>query len=158
MFPLVPDAGIDMHGKDRLVARTIRRDNLQDYMAAAHYINENKFHVVLMQHEFGIWGGTFGSYAICFARMLRPASVAVVHTLSDNLYDQHHYNLFQLANAVDRVVVMSPASRNAMGTYHAVAKSRVAVVPHGVPHIQQVSGLPGCLAALCGWCRFCGHL
>jgi hypothetical protein len=77
--------------------------------------------------------------------MLAMPAVAVVHTLSDNLYDPHHYNLFHLANAVDRMVVMSPASRNAMGSYHAVAKGRVAVIPHGVPRIQQVGG--GCAAA-----------
>jgi hypothetical protein len=49
VFPLVPDGGIDVHSKDRLVARSIRRANLQDYMTAAQYINENKFDVVLMQ-------------------------------------------------------------------------------------------------------------
>ena len=75
---------------------------------------------------------------MCFARLLAPPSVAVVHTLSDNLYDPHHFNLFHLANAVDRVVVMSGASRNALGSYHAVAPERVAVMPHGVPNIQQV--------------------
>ncbi len=45
----MPDAVQEVHGKDRLVGRTIRRDNLRDYLAAAHYINDNKFDVVLLQ-------------------------------------------------------------------------------------------------------------
>ncbi len=139
VFPLVPDEGIVNAFTDKYVGVTIRKSNVRDYINAADYINRRGYDVVVLQHEFGIWGGTEGTYVVCFARMLEVPVVAVVHTLSDNLQDNNRYVLFHLANNVDRVVVMSTASRNALGSYHAVAKSQVSVIPHGVPHMPEVS-------------------
>lgn len=139
VFPLVPDAGIVEQHDDQYVHSTIRRSNIRDYITVAEHLNKHRYDVVILQHEFGIWGGTEGAYVVCLARMLKIPTVAVIHTLSDNLRDNNRYVLFHLANSVDRVVVMSTASRNALGSYHAVAKSKVSVIPHGVPRLPMVS-------------------
>lgn len=139
VFPLLPEgADADMFD-DKYIGLTIRQQNIGDYARVASYINSQKYDIVVLQHEFGIWGGSSGGYVLCFVRLLLPRTVAVIHTLSDNLVNDNHFILFHLANNVDRVVVMSPASRTSLGTYHGVAKSHVTVIPHGVPHMPEVS-------------------
>jgi len=42
----------------------IQRNNLESYKQAANYINNSGCDVVLIEHEFGIFGGNFGAFAL----------------------------------------------------------------------------------------------
>lgn len=57
------------HLQDPLVKATIRRNNAMDYYAAAEYIN-GVADVVVLQHEFGIFGGNSGSLILCLINAL----------------------------------------------------------------------------------------
>ncbi|KAG2427381.1 hypothetical protein HYH02_014601 [Chlamydomonas schloesseri] len=139
VFPIILDLQMPANLSDPYPPNAIRQYNYGDYVAAAAAINAGGYNVAMLQYEFGIYGGTHGSYANCFAKLLRVPVVSVIHTLSDNLPDEHHYNLQNLAGVSDSVVVMSPASRNKLGAYHGIPGAAVAVLPHGVPRVPQVN-------------------
>jgi len=127
---LMPEA--EKHKVQFVLTRTVRQGNIGDYVEAARYLKEEGFHTVVLQHEFGIWGGANGAFVVCLANVLQIPVISVIHTLSDNLYNQEHAILQELSYASDRVVVMSNSSRNSLTTYHGVPRSVVSVLPHGV--------------------------
>jgi hypothetical protein len=72
-----------------------------------------------------------------------------VHTLNDNLGEGAHSSLRHLAASASRLLVMSPVSRNLLGSYHGIPFDRVSVVPHGVPDMADVA--PAKAKAAFGW-------
>jgi hypothetical protein len=39
-------------------------------------VNGGGYHLAVIQHEFGLFGGVQGAHAVCFARMLQVRSLA----------------------------------------------------------------------------------
>ena len=75
--------------------------------------------------------------------------LAVIHTLSDDLNIGYHFVLFQIADSVDGFVVMSNASKVALGAYHGIPGNNISVIPHGVPVIEYVH--PDVVKVEFGW-------
>ncbi|EFJ51686.1 hypothetical protein VOLCADRAFT_87378 [Volvox carteri f. nagariensis] len=119
----------------------IRQENYGDYIATARLINDGGFHAAILQHEFGIWGGTAGCLVVCFLKMLEVPAVTVIHTLSDDRGNSDQYILQQLSAASTAVVVMSESSRNKLGAFHGIPGNNVVVLPHGAPVISAVDPL-----------------
>ena len=40
--------------------------NIDSYIRAADYINKSRMDIVILEHEFGLYGGEFGEYIIKF--------------------------------------------------------------------------------------------
>ncbi|EFJ51695.1 hypothetical protein VOLCADRAFT_87398 [Volvox carteri f. nagariensis] len=140
VFPLVGDMEAAPFGMDPTM-HVIRQENYGDYIATARLINDGGFHAAILQHEFGIWGGTTGCLVVCFLKMLEVPAVTVIHTLSDNLGNSDQYILQQLSAASTAVVVMSESSRNKLGAFHGIPGNNVVVLPHGAPVISAVDPL-----------------
>jgi hypothetical protein len=72
----------------------------------AEYIN-NEFSAVLIQHEFGLYGGSYGAHVICLARLLAVPIVVTFHTLHETLGASESIILRQLWAASHRSIVMT---------------------------------------------------
>ncbi len=63
----------------------IRADMARDYRMAAEYLNISPVDVVVIQHEFGIFGGgEGGTYINTFLERLRKPVMATLHTVLEN--------------------------------------------------------------------------
>jgi len=60
----------------------LNANQMADYRLAAEFLNVNKVDVVCLQHEFGIYGGSYGNYILALLRNLRMPVVSTLHTLS----------------------------------------------------------------------------
>ena len=63
------------------VVFTVRRDYREDYVHAAYAINASRWDAVVVQHEFGLFGGEDGNWILDFLDHLRKPVVTVLHTL-----------------------------------------------------------------------------
>src|SRR5450756_1174473 len=52
-----------------------------DYVRAARLLGRVDFDVVLLQHEYGIFGGADGEYVLSFAQELAQPLVVTLHTV-----------------------------------------------------------------------------
>src|SRR3982751_167450 len=52
-----------------------------EYISAADLLNVNQIDCVLLQHEYGIFGGKDGSHVLEFARTLRMPIITTLHTV-----------------------------------------------------------------------------
>lgn len=86
--------------------------------------------VAIIQHEFGIYGGTDGDEVIDILGALRIPSIVVLHTVPRDPTPHQRWVLASVMALADRVVVMSVAARALLGAGFDV-EHKVSMIPHG---------------------------
>mmetsp|Transcript_28331 Transcript_28331/g.45893 ORF Transcript_28331/g.45893 Transcript_28331/m.45893 type:complete len:1586 (+) Transcript_28331:134-4891(+) len=120
-----------------IVKMQIRRDNLPDYYAAASYINAN-IDILLIQHEFAIFGGYSGNLLVCMMHYVSVPIVTTIHTIKEDLTDTEHTTLMLTIAMSDHVVVMNDVSEKYLDVFHAIQPKHLSVIHHGVPEVDFV--------------------
>jgi glycosyltransferase involved in cell wall biosynthesis len=126
------------HRYDERVKWQIRHDNKEDYIKVAEEVNSSDVDVVNIQHEFGIFGGEWGSHVLSFLETLRKPVVTTLHTLQPELEPQGQRVLKQILSRSNAIVVMNNI---AIGLLAQLGTSfeKINVIPHGCPNIPFVS-------------------
>ncbi len=113
----------------------IEFDNKASYLEAADYINHSSCDVVLVEHEFGIFGGKCGEYVLDFLKAVEKPKVMTCHTLIEDPNNEWGKLFTQLVKYVDGLTVMTKFSaRRLVGLYN-FDQRNIAVIPHGTPDI-----------------------
>lgn len=121
------------------VRHRIRRDVETDYTYVARALNECGVKVVCLQHESAIWGGDDGAYVLDFVRALRVPIVATLHNILPQPSPAQREILRELVDVAQTSVVMTRAGASLLSSVYGVDPTRVAVVPHGIPHLPLVA-------------------
>ncbi|MGC4030280.1 MAG: glycosyltransferase family 4 protein [Tepidisphaeraceae bacterium] len=133
------DDGIEKYAYPNEVAYQINQQRVGDYAVAAETLNEQQIDAVVIQHEYGIFGGRDGSHVLNFARRLRMPLVATLHTVLTEPSPTQKSTLKELTRLCDRVVVMSQRAQDILeGPVWQVPKGKVAYIPHGIPDVPFV--------------------
>lgn len=111
----------------------IEKDNRASYLRAARQINE-AFDAVIIQHEYGIFGGEAGDYIVDMARTLSIPIVTNFHTVLQQPSDAEHRVLQQLAAYSKSVTVMTDTAVEMLQHTYQVPTRKIELIPHGVPH------------------------
>jgi len=127
-------------GEDNLdfpweVKYRIKRNELETYFEAANYINNSACDVVLIEHEFGIFGGNFGSFAIDFAKRIKKPVIITCHTIPEDPESDYGKVLKELEKLACGVTVMAKDSQEKLINYYGIDKGKIAFIPHGTPDI-----------------------
>ena len=91
------------------------------------------FDVVILQHEFGIYGGDDGSEVLDLVERLDAPILVVLHTVLRSPSSRQRMIVETLARASRTVIVQSEAARVCLFEAHELDPERVRVVPHGAP-------------------------
>jgi glycosyltransferase involved in cell wall biosynthesis len=96
--------------------------------------------IAIIQHEYGIYGGTDGDDVVEIINGLRVPSIVVAHTVLKHPSPHQRAVLQAIAAMADQVVVMSQAANDRLCLGYDVDRRKVAVIPHGatVPTHTQV--------------------
>lgn len=111
---------------------------LTEYRLAADFLNINQVNTVCVQHEYGIYGGPYGSHLLELLRRLRMPIVTTLHTVLQNPNEAQRTILQELARLSDRLVVMSNKAIELLETVYGVSRSKVVMIPHGIPDLPFV--------------------
>ncbi|MCG0238550.1 MAG: glycosyltransferase [Firmicutes bacterium] len=111
----------------------LRHHVKQDYLAAAERLNAAPVDAVILQHEFGIFGGPAGSLVHLLLAHLRKPVLTVFHTVLDDPPKLLATALRQVAAYSARVVALSHRDRNLLCSRHRLPADRVETISLGVP-------------------------
>ena len=122
--------GVLMHGSLASIRRAARTLSTHD--------------VVVIQHEFGIFGGPDGGEVLDVVRHVTVPVVAVLHTVPQQPSWRQAEILIELCEAADVVVVLSECARDRLvRTYYPIDEHKVVTIPHGARLASSVvSGQP----------------
>jgi glycosyltransferase involved in cell wall biosynthesis len=87
--------------------------------------------VVIVQHEYGIYGGADGDEVVDVLRALDVPSIVVLHTVLVAPTDHQRSVLEEVCDLASSVVVMTQAAGDRLLAHYRVDASRVAIIPHG---------------------------
>ena len=124
------------------VIHTIRQDVLDDYTAVANSLNSSDIDVVLIEHEFGIFGGDVGEYVVTLADELTVPFVVTLHTVLSDPTPQQATTLRALCARATLVAVFTEAASRMVIEAGLVDPDRVRVVPHGAPELLTLAAAP----------------
>lgn len=122
---------------DRVVF-DIDQFNAESYVNAANFVNENNFEAVVIEHEYGIFGGENGEYILGFLEnVTKPVTISLHSVLPKNVHNEHRYNLTQkILDLSDSVVVMTRNAKDILLNSFRINSEKIKVIPHGVPNVR----------------------
>ena len=115
------------------VLATVSQSVRGDYVRAARLLGRLDVDVVLIEHEYGIYGGRDGEYVLSFARELSQPLVVTLHTLLSKPAPHQLDVLVALCLEAERVIVMTETARRLLVELRACPAEKIRIVPHGAP-------------------------
>ncbi len=122
----------DSEQRSEVVTR-IHQDQRGDYTAAARVLERRGDDVVVIQHEYGIFGGHEGAHILSLAAELRQPIVVTLHTVLSAPSVRQAETLRALCDLATLVCVFTETARRMILDARLVSPERVRVVPHGGP-------------------------
>lgn len=116
----------------------LEQNEVSSYLRAADFLNINDVDIVCLQHEYGIFGGTAGSYILSLLQELRMPVATTFHTVLRNPSVEQRKVLEEIANLSDRVVVMSQRGVEFLQEIYRVPAEKIDFIPHGIPDVPFV--------------------
>ncbi len=127
-----PDDKIDYPAE---VKFKINQFKIDSYIRAAQHINKSKADVVVLEHEFGLYGGEFGEYIIKLLELLNKPLIITTHTIPDDPGKGYGQVLKDVIKFSEKVIVMMPESIQKLIKKYDCPKEKIEIIPHGVPDI-----------------------
>jgi glycosyltransferase involved in cell wall biosynthesis len=115
------------------VVTRIHQDQRGDYAAAARALERRGDDVVVIQHEYGIFGGPEGAHILSLAEGLRQPMVLTLHTVLSAPSVRQAETLRALCGLAALVCVFTETARRMILEARLVSPERIRVVPHGGP-------------------------
>lgn len=112
----------------------IRQHDRSDYLRAAAQINSNTaIDLVIVQHEYGIYGGDAGLYILDLCNALNKPFLIITHTVLPHPSESRKQVLTDLARMAAGVVCMTELSARLLHNLYEVQPEKIYTIGHGVP-------------------------
>ncbi len=124
----VVEAGGQMAQNDRVIGEVVN-GSARSLIAGSDALNQCD--VAVVQHEYGLYGGTDGDEVLEILGDLRVPSIVIAHTILTNPTAHQWSVLNEVAALADRVVVMTEAARVRLCDRFDVDARKVTTIAHG---------------------------
>ena len=119
----------------------IDQDYLEDYKSAAEAINDSVADVVSLQHEYGLYGGSEGSYIIEFLNCLNKPVVTTLHTVLEKPTPNQYKSLVEVAAFSKAIIVMNRLAIKILIDVYDIPPYKIHLIPHGVPDVFHIDSV-----------------
>lgn len=117
------------------VARTIPQNDHAAYGRTAAWLHDEGVDLVLVQHEYGIFGGSAGEYLLSLLRRLRMPIVTTCHTVLRQPNVEQRRVLTEIARLSARIVVMSRLGVELLQSVYGIPAEKIMLIHHGIPDV-----------------------
>ena len=106
-------------------------NSVYSFIELANEINENEnIHVVLIQHEFGLFKNKEAEF-LKFLNKLNKSVLVVFHTVLPEPNELLQKNVQQIVSLADGIIVMTNSSSTILENDYQVRKDKISIIPHG---------------------------
>jgi glycosyltransferase involved in cell wall biosynthesis len=114
---------------DELMLSALKPGSPKSVVLAARCLDE--FDCVLMQHEFGIYGGDNGEEVLDLLSLTTSPVITTLHTVPLNPSEKQRHVLESVVQMSSGVVTMTDTARERLASLYDVDEEKVTVIPHG---------------------------
>src|SRR3989344_1052661 len=124
---------------DRVI-NEINAQDIENYVNLAKEINSHEdIKLVNIQHEFGLFGGSWGGFIIPFLQVVEKPVVTTFHSVLDNVNEEEEEEVKNvvraIANKSTALVVMNQLSKEVLEKKYGVPGSKIHLIYHGIPQV-----------------------
>lgn len=133
---------------DSKVLYKIDRTDLKSYIKTAHYINQSDIDLLVIQHEFSLYGKHGGGRILSLLRLLKKPVIVIFHSLphpSDRKYSDKKKKISitnKIVALVQKAIVVCPSARNRFIDIYKANSKKIVLIPHGSPKIPKIKPEP----------------
>ncbi len=118
-----------------IVKYSIRESHQKDYLKAADFINYSA-DICILQHEFGIFGGTSGVYILPLLNRLKVPLMVTFHTVLKEPSFSEKAILTEIGRKANKIVVMSKIAVNFLVDIYHLPRKKITIIQHGFPEFD----------------------
>jgi glycosyltransferase involved in cell wall biosynthesis len=138
IFAIAINDGDENYAYPDRVRFEVAEQDVDSYRRAADFLNTNGVDLVILQHEYGIFGGPSGSHVLELLRETHAPIVTVLHTVLREPDAMQRRVMDEIVRLSDRLVVMSHHARDILHDLYMAPPEKVAYIPHGIPDVSFV--------------------
>lgn len=116
----------------------IEQNEISYYVRAAQYINTNNYDAVVVQHEFGIFGGPDGRHLIQLLQRLTIPVITTLHTILDTPTEGQRMVINEIARLSQKLICISKKGIEILNKTYGIPKSKCQHIHHGVHPTEEV--------------------
>ena len=121
---------------DKVIAE-IDSENIEDYINIAKEINnQENIKLVCIQHEFGLFGGEYGSYLISFLEIIKKPVIVTFHSVLPNPDKIKKKVVKAIALRCSAIIVMANIAIDILVNDYGIEKSKIQLIHHGIPNVK----------------------
>jgi len=126
-----------LYNYNKKVIMEISKEDIESYIQIAKKINENdNIKIVSIQHEFGIFGGEYGSYLIPFLEAIKKPAVLTFHSVLPNPDEMRKKIVNAICSRCEGVIVMANTAVDILEKDYGIEREKIHVVHHGIPNVS----------------------
>ena len=120
--------------EDLRVVAKLSQHNRDSYYQTARWANLHT-DLLVIEHEYGIFGGESGEYIIDLAKNLTIPFIITTHTVLTEPSPEQRWVLRELGRLASMVVTMAESAVPLLIETYGIEPDRILVIPHGVPSL-----------------------
>ncbi len=124
---------------DNKVVLELNQNDRNSYAQTALKLNNSDIDLLVIEHEFGIYGGEHGDYLLELVDKLQIPFVTTLHTVLPEPNKLQRYIVRTLGFRGERIITMSKNSVDILKNVYGILPSKIDVINHGVPSIHMKS-------------------
>lgn len=118
---------------DSEVIAEIEQNERSDYIDTAKKLNNSDIDLLVIEHEYGIFGGTQGEYILDLVNNLEIPVVTTLHTILSNPDHKQRLIINTLGKKSAKVITMAKNTKKILQSVYGVDPQKIEVIHHGVP-------------------------
>lgn len=124
---------------DSQVIMQINQQAQAEYSLVAEELNRSNTDLLIIQHEFGIFGGESGEYLLDLVERLTIPFMVVSHTVLTQPNPKQRYIMHKLGELSVKVITMAQNTVNNLNQIYGIPLTKIEVIHHGVPFVNTES-------------------
>ncbi|MEK6934981.1 MAG: glycosyltransferase [Nanoarchaeota archaeon] len=134
----INDNGSSIYNYKKDVINQMDESDMEHYIEKVKEINENEnIKLVCIQHEFGLFGGEYGSYLLPFMESLTKPVVVNFHSVIQNPNIERKKVVQAIAKRCSAILVMTEIGKKILSEQYNIDQSKIKIIPHGVPNVKR---------------------
>jgi len=118
---------------DRVIME-LKQHERESYIDTAKAINNSDLELLVIEHEYGIFGGDSGEYILDLVDNLQIPFVVTLHTVLPSPSEKQKEILKVLGEKSAKVVTMAKNTKPILEKVYDISPLKVEVIHHGVPY------------------------
>ena len=132
-YVVAVSAGTEEYVDSRVVHRLSQHER-DSYLKTSHWLNSYA-DLLVIEHEYGIFGGDCGEYILDLAKGLKIPFIMATHTVLEAPSPKQQEVLRELGQLSTMVVTMAESSVPILVRTYGIGLNKIVVIPHGVPSL-----------------------